>query len=195
MREIRHNSLLVAAALLLTTSVEGAGVLPAIAEEQPTEITGVAEAVPSPDGRLELVWRRNETQYIQEIWVRPSKDSSQGWLLYSFIRSASVLWSPNGRMVAITDRYSSNESRVVLFYFFNDTAWRPVTALSEAIEKFFDDKKGQPLFSHSHARAVRWSPDSKTLQVRLHAYDALDGTRLELNKLVDVVIPVPSAGE
>lgn len=165
------------------------------APQQPREITGASEPVPSPDGRLELLWRRNEAEGVHEIWLRPAGDHTRARRIYSFNRSASVLWSPSGGMVAITDRRYSDESRVTLFRVFADREPREVTAVPRSIERLFADKRGQLAFDHSYAEAVRWSRDSRRLRIHTWAYGADDRKPRRLDRLITVKIPPPEHSE
>ncbi len=152
-------------------------------------ITGRAEPITSPDGRLDLVWRRNEAKGVHEIWVRPTSDDAQARLLYSFGRDALVLWAPNGTTVAITDRLGSDETRVRVFRLAPDLEAAEILSVAEYVETFFLDGEGRPAFGHSYAYAMRWARDSNSLQVELRAYDPVDGSRRTLKKTVNVRIP------
>jgi len=182
MRFLPLSSILV---LTLTSTV-----LPAAEFRKPVEITGSGGSVPSPDGRLELFWSRSDPNGPHEIWVRSSQKPTEQTLVHTFSRSASVLWSPNGALIAITDRQTSDETRVRVFRVLPALVVQEMKDAARYIDKaFFLGKDGAPIYGHSYAGAVRWSKDSDSLEVEIRAYDALDGSQRKLQKRVWVKFP------
>ncbi len=166
------------------------GAFSAHGQKHPQEITGSTKPLRSPDGRFELVWRRAEPNGPHEIWVRSSGKLTEQAFMYLFIRGASVVWSPDSTMVAITDRQSSDEARVRVFRIATPLAVEEKKEVAEFIEEsFFREKDGSPIFGHSYARVVKWSRDSKSLLVELTAYDALDGSKRRLQQEARIMIP------
>lgn len=157
----------------------------------PIAITGLSGSVYSPDRRYELFWKRNEFTEKHEIWVRSSVNTTDQALLYSYERSADVLWSANSTSVAITDHAGSNESHIRAFQIQSPTAFSEIKIVSQYIDaKYFINKDGSMIFGHHHAAVSRWSKDSRFLEVELSAYDALDGSKRSLRKRVKIAIPL-----
>ena len=176
-------ALVFAASLLLNQAWSG-GEAEAAGESR--RITGSSEAIPSPAGGLELVWRRNVVQSTHEIWVRPVGEDPKARLLYSFGRDALVLWAPNGKMVAITDHSGTDQARVRVFRVFADRDPIEISRVAEEIERLLVDQEGRAIFGHSYAFAMRWLRDSRALRVELRGYEALDGSPRRLRKTIDV---------
>lgn len=182
MRYVPSWSILV---LIVTSAVFAAAEV-----RKPVEITGSGRPVPSPDGRLELFWRRSDPNGPHEIWLRSSQKPTEQTLVYAFNRSASVLWSPNSALIAITDRQTSDETRVRVFRVLPALVVLEIKDAARYIdETFFLGKDGAPIYGHSYAGAVRWSKDSDSLEVEVRAYDALDGSQRKLRKKVWVKFP------
>jgi hypothetical protein len=157
----------------------------------PIAITGLSESVSSPDRRYELVWKRNESTEKHEIWIRSSENIADQTRLYSYERNADVLWSPDSTLVAITDRAGSSESYVKAFQIQSPTAFSEIKVVPQYIDaQYFTNKNGSMIFGHHHAAVSRWSKDSTFLEVELHAYDALDGSKRSVRKRVKIAIPL-----
>jgi hypothetical protein len=156
----------------------------------PIAITGLNGSVSSPDRRYELLWKRNESTEKHEIWIRPSENTADQMLLYSYERNADVLWSPDSTLVAITDRAGSSESIVKAFKIQSPTTFSEIKSVPQYIDaKYITNKDGSMIFGHHLAAVSSWSKDSKFLEVELSAYDALDGSNRSLRKRVKIAIP------
>ena len=150
-------------------------VSPALAAErrkEPRQITGLAEPIPSPDGRFELFYRKDDTKgkppdYYpdHEIWIRSKMDPAKSVLVYSYGRGADVLWSPDSKMVAITDFAGSSESYVVIFRISPQLVLEAIPEVEPFIESH--EKQMLPAYDHFYAEVVRWSEDSKSLTINL----------------------------
>ena len=143
------------------------------APQHPKQIVGTSRPIASRDGRLELVWRRNDDEGVHEIWLQPAKDHTRARRIYALERNASVLWSPNGKMVAITDACGSDTARVGVLAVFVEREPLELTTVARDVERFFVDDKGDAIFDHSYARAIRWSRDSTMLQIHLRAHNPI----------------------
>jgi hypothetical protein len=159
-------------------------------QAKPQQITGLDQPITSPDGRFQLLWKRNEKVELHEIWLRSSRTPDEQALLYSFGRSADVLWSPDSTMVAITDAATSDQAFVTVFRITGPKAFEEIKEIGRFIEeKYFKRKDGSYIFDHTYALVAGWSKDSKSLQVELKAHGAMDGSNLSLQKKVTVRIP------
>jgi hypothetical protein len=159
-------------------------------QAKPQQITGLDQPVTSPDGRFQLLWKRNEKVEMHEIWLRSSSAPEEQALMYSFGRGANVLWSPDSTMVALTDAATSDQAFVRVFRITGPTVFEEIKEIEHSIEKkYFKHKDGSYIFDHTYALVTEWSKDSKSLEVEVKAHGALDGSNRSLQKKVTVRIP------
>ncbi|GEM_PF-6761674 len=138
---------------------------------QPRQVTGVEIPVLSPDGRFEIFYNFSEQDSLEgtyqqhQIWLRSRNTKGKPALLYSYGRDANVAWSPDSRMIAVTDFEGSNSSRVVLFRIVPPLG---ATRLSE-IDNFIEvhAKEMLPDYDHFYAEVVGWTIDSGSLAIEL----------------------------
>lgn len=180
---------LLAAALVLTAGIFQAAQAATWASERPKVVPGLREPMRSPDGKLELVWSEPKGDQGHVIRVRRTGGTGKSQPVYSFGRSGDLLWSPDSRMVAITDALGSDYSRVRVFRVYAAREPQEVRAVAETIERFFVDRRGREIFGHSYAETVQWSTSSRALRVKVWAYDALDGSSRALDKTITVKVP------
>ncbi len=165
----RHRNLVLGIILALNL------VTAAFSAEQylkPGVIPGLEKPFPSPDGRLELLYRSSENNpnsLPHEIWIRSTRNPKDQTLLYSMGRNGNVLWSPDSTMVAITDAASSTDSFVLVFRVLSPTTFEEVKEVRQVLDqKFFNNSRIYG--DHRYAKVVRWSRDSKSLLVELRAH-------------------------
>jgi hypothetical protein len=158
------------------------------AKARPKSAFDLDNPLRSPDGRLEIIWKKPpdadwNKDWDRELWIRRVGEPGWGKVLYSFPRSADVLWSPDGTMVAITDEWGSNGSSIVILRVHPDEPPREIQGVTRKIERLLAP------FGHAYAYADCWSADSRRLRVRLRAHGALDGSARTLEKVTVIAIP------
>ncbi len=96
--------------------------------------------------------------------------SGRSRLLLSFSRGATVLWSPDGNALAVTERPDGDFSTV--FVFRPDGTAAPVD-LDAVLAKTLGPLPERSGNAHVYLEAVRWL-DAKRLRVRLRGYGDRD---------------------
>ena len=75
---------------------------------------GKSQRCSSPHGLWEVEWRGPSTGGRHILWLKATSRETSTKLL-EFDRSADLLWSPDGRSLAVTDHTGSNDSVLWVF--------------------------------------------------------------------------------
>jgi len=153
------------AALILVIASQAAG---------QTRFPGVLQELGSPNGDYTLVNTDSEREPHHSLILRNNKTGAARRLL-DYGRSVTVLWSPAGRRIAVTDNFASNESRILI-----------LTADGRAPDLSLQDVVGKGLAppellralrenDHVYFEALRWDGEG-SLRFRVRGYGASDGS-------------------
>jgi hypothetical protein len=83
-----------------------------------------------------LSWREDAVRKDHQIWVRTVGGEGQARLIYSYLRAAEVLWSPDSKMVAVTDAGGSNVSDVIVFRVYRDREPQELRNVRKQVQGF-----------------------------------------------------------
>jgi hypothetical protein len=121
-----------------------------------------------PRGQWDIEWREPSGSGRHVLWLRAAGARTK---LLEFDRSVEVMWSPDGRALAVTDRTGSSGSVVRVFT--GGTLHQVVT-----VEKPLRTSLGglPEIFANGHRyfEAVGWV-NNEVLQFRVRAYDREPG--------------------
>ena len=92
---------------------------------------------------------------------------NQKFKLLDYRRSVGVLWSPNGKSLAITDHAGSNLSNAYVFLL--ESGIRRID-IGEEFRRNAGSAAAVPRNHHAYLEATKWLDDTKLL-VRLHGYE------------------------
>lgn len=123
---------------------------------------GPSKEAPDPTGKYVVVWSDSKPH---ELFVKDLKDQNILPLL-AFDRHVDVLWSINGKLLAITDWGGSDYSNV--FIYFPNKSKTPVdlkTAFKNALGELVEIEKNH----HVYFEALEWN-DQELLKFKIHGY-------------------------
>jgi len=130
----------------------------------------------SPRGLWEVEWQEPSGDGRDVLWLKPTPSGTRAKLM-EFDRSVDLLWSPDGRALAVTDRAGSSES--VVWVFTGPKLLRRVN-----VEERLRASLGQlpEIFENGHRyfESLGWS-SSDLLRFRVRAYDSEPGRMYEAN--------------
>jgi hypothetical protein len=86
-------------------------VAPADTQQRACTFPGVKVRCEAPSGRASIEWREPNGTQRHQLLLRARSDMKPV-LIHEFGRSVDVLWSPDGRALAITDHAESTDSTV-----------------------------------------------------------------------------------
>ena len=92
-----------------------------------------------------------------------------------------MLWSPNGKLIAINNRAVSNEAYVFVPRVLPVGAVAEINSFADRIKKLVAGKELAAL-DHVYITALKWSRDSKTLLVQVNGH----GSGRELERRIAV---------
>ena len=138
-------------------------VCPASAVESRASFPGRADRLPSPDGQYRVRWvEARDAEHPHRLLLSHGQESVE---LLSFPRSVDVLWSPDSTHLAITNRWASDESTVLVW---TDFASPPMDLL-EALEMQEGQRVEHWGAHHLYLSVVRWTK-TDSLELRLSGY-------------------------
>jgi hypothetical protein len=126
---------------------------------------GLADRLPSPDGRHSLKWVAPVTdQDSHHLFLEDAGSKKQVELL-TFPRHVEAFWSQSGSRLAVTNSWASDESTVLL--------WETLTAKPRDLLEELAERQGRGVACwnahHLYLEAKGWR-DSDTLLLRLWGY-------------------------
>jgi hypothetical protein len=136
-----------------------------------------AHAIESPSGAIlaEHFFLEEEAGWDfrkQQIWLRDAKGKTPPRLLFDYVRSAGVLFSPNEKWIAVNSNPLSDLAYVVLLRRTQDLKYEAETKAdpTDKCWALFDRVSGRPIsdkFHHRYVSAVRWRPIRGQFSLRL----------------------------
>ena len=124
----------------------------------------------SPGDRWEVEWQAPSGDGRHVLWL---KDFSSGIRteLAEFDRSVELLWSPDGRALAVTDHTASNES---VIWVFTGPKLLPGVNVEDRLRASLGRVPEIFKNGHRYFEALDWS-SSDLLRFRVRAYDSQPG--------------------
>lgn len=123
------------------------------------------ELSPSGSLRVKQRWRHPKES---EIWIFTTHKPRQKFLLQRFGRNVEILFSPDERLLAVTDNYGSDASEVILYRRESGARYTRLedTGVEKKTRELFLRETGRPAdldILHGYVRAVAWSEDASAL--------------------------------
>jgi hypothetical protein len=123
----------------------------------------------SPRGVWEVEWREPSGDGRHVLWLKTTSGTPRK--LLEFDRSADLLWSPDGRALAVTDHAGSSES---LLWVFTGPALGPAVNVEDRLRGSLGTLPEIYRNGHRHFEALGWVT-SGILRFRVRAYDSESG--------------------
>lgn len=131
---------------------------------------GKSQRCSSPRGLWDVEWREPSGNGRHVLWLKAAAAGTSMKLL-EFERSADLVWSPDGRSLAVTDHAGSNES--VLWVFTGPTLL-PAVNVEDRLRASLGELPEIFRNGHRYLEAVGWV-SADLLRFRVRAYDREPG--------------------
>lgn len=142
-------------------------VAPTSSQQLSCTFPGVKVRCESPSGSASVEWREPNGTQRHQLFLFSSSEAKPV-LIHEFGRSVDVLWSPNGRALAITDHAESTDS--IVWVVKVDAPDRPANVES-ALKAAFGPLPELYRNGHRYFQATTWQSPS-VLEFDIKAHDA-----------------------
>jgi hypothetical protein len=132
---------------------------------------GARESCPDPQNRWAIQWREPASIHDRhQLWLKPT-DGGLPIKLLEFDRSVDLLWSPDGRALAVTDHSGSSDSELTVR---TGAHLEQIASVEEKLHASLGQVPALMKNGHRYFEATRWLRENTSIFL-VRAYDAEPG--------------------